>query len=281
MTPQSNAPVTPVAPPEALLGVALAAAEAGARVIRDAAPRVRSIEWKTKRPADFVSEVDLAAEAAVLGVVRRLAPHAAVLAEESAAQGAATPTPSGTVFVIDPLDGTTNFLHGYPEYAVSVGVVVDGQPVAGVVIDVALGETFTAHVGGGAFANGSPISVSPIDEPLRALFGTGFPFTRMEDVDPYVAQLARVMRGAAGIRRAGAAALDLAAVAAGRFEGFWETVLSPWDIAAGIVLIREAGGVVTDLAGAPCPVARTSVVAGNRALHGWLLDQLKPHSANR
>ncbi len=276
MTAQSNSPVSSGATPKDLLAVALAAAEAGAAVIRDAAPRVRTIEWKTKRPADFVSEVDLAAEAAVLGVVHRLAPHASVLAEESAAQGAATPTPAGTVFVVDPLDGTTNFLHGYPEYAVSVGVVVEGTPVAGVVIDVALSETFTAFAGGGAFANGGPIHVSAIDEPGRALIGTGFPFTRMEDVDPYVAQLAQVMRGAAGVRRAGAAALDLASVAAGRFEAFWETVLSPWDIAAGIVLIREAGGIVTDLNGIPCPVARTGVVAGNPSMHAWLLGRLSP-----
>lgn len=281
MTAQSNSPVPAGAPPSDLLAVALAAAEAGAAVVREAAPRVRSIEWKTKRPADFVSEVDLAAEAAVLGVVRRLAPHAAILAEESAAQGAVTPTPAGTVFVVDPLDGTTNFLHGYPEYAVSVGVVVDGAPVAGVVIDVALGETFTAYSGGGAFSNGAPIRVSSIEDPGRALIGTGFPFTRMEDVDPYVSQLARVMRGSAGIRRAGAAALDLAAVAAGRFEAFWETVLSPWDIAAGIVLIREAGGIVTDLAGTPCPVTRTGIVAGNPSMHAWLLGQLSPRSANR
>lgn len=281
MTAQSNSPGSVGAAPRDLLAVARAAAEAGAAVVRDAAPRVRSIEWKTKRPADFVSEVDLAAEAAVVGVVRRLAPHASVLAEESAAQGAATPTPAGTVFVVDPLDGTTNFLHGYPEYAVSVGVVVDGAPVAGVVIDVALAETFTAYAGGGAFSNGLPIRVSSIEEPGRALIGTGFPFTRMEDVDPYVAQLGRVMRGAAGVRRAGAAALDLASVAAGRFEAFWETVLSPWDIAAGIVLIREAGGIVTDLTGAPCPVARTGVVAGNPELHAWLLDRLGPRSVNR
>jgi len=259
--------------------MALEAARAGADVIREAAPRVRSIKWKTKQPADFVSEVDLAAEAAVLGVVRRLAPWAGILAEESGTHTAGSPAAGGAnagiVFVVDPLDGTTNFLHGYPEYAVSVGVVVDAVPTAGVVIDVALNETFTACTGGGAFANGASIHVSAIDDPARSLIGTGFPFSTMDDADTYIRQMERVMRGAAGIRRAGAAALDLAAVAAGRFEAFWETVLSPWDIAAGIVLVREAGGVVTDLAGAPCPVARTGVVAGNAALHPWLLEQLR------
>lgn len=280
MTGRTNA-----APDKAhLLATALEAAEAGAAVIRDAAPRVRSIEWRTKKPADFVSEVDLAAEAAVLAVIRRREPGAGILAEESGASGAsgggATAGATGgtgapaTIFVVDPLDGTTNFLHGYPEYAVSVGVVVNGVPTAGVIIDVALNETFTATAGGGAFANGQPIRVSPIDDPKLALIGTGFPFTRTEDVDPYTTQLARVMRGTAGVRRAGAAALDLACVAAGRFEAFWETVLSPWDIAAGILLVREAGGVATDLGGAPCEVKRTGIVAGNPAVHAWLLGEL-------
>jgi myo-inositol-1(or 4)-monophosphatase len=263
---------------DALLRVALDAARAGAAVVRDAAPRVRTIEWRTKNPADFVSEVDVAAEAAVVGVVRRQCPDAAILAEEAA--GAARPSApaTGTCFVIDPLDGTTNFLHGYPEYAVSVGVTLDGVPVAGVIIDVALGETFAAAVGRGATCNDAPIRVSPIEDPGRALIGTGFPFTRMEEVEPYTRQLAQVMRGAAGVRRAGAAALDLAAVAAGRFEAFWETVLSPWDIAAGIVLVREAGGIVTDLSGAPCPVARTGIVAGNAAMHAWLQQRLRLES---
>ncbi len=275
MTGRTNTAPAAAAPgttPAALLDVAKAAAAAGATIVRDAAPRVRSIEWQTKNPADFVSEVDIAAESAVLAVIRRLAPHAAILAEESGSHAAAAA--SGVVFVVDPLDGTTNFLHGYPEYAVSVGVVVDGTPVAGVIVDVALDETFTASAGGGAFVNGNRITVSPIDDPRRALIGTGFPFSRMDDVEPYARRLERVMRGAAGVRRAGAAALDLAAVAAGRFEAFWETMLAPWDIAAGLVLVREAGGLVTDLAGSDCPVAHTSVVAGNPPLHAWLIAQL-------
>lgn len=273
--------------PADLLDVALEAARAGAEVIRAAAPRVRSIEWRTKKPADFVSEVDVAAEAAVLAVIRRRSPGSAILAEESGNHAAGASGPgtgpggaiapeagSGVVFVVDPLDGTTNFLHGYPEYAVSVGAVVDGGPTAGAIIDVALGETFTAALGGGAHADGKRLTVSPIDDPMRALIGTGFPFSRVEDVDPYARQLARVMRGAAGVRRAGAAALDLAAVAAGRFEAFWENMLSPWDIAAGIVLVREAGGVATDLKGVPCLVARTGIVAGNPAMHDWLLRRI-------
>ena len=270
MTPRSN----PAPQADHLLAVALDAARAAAAVISDAAPRVRSIEWHTKRPADYVSEVDLAAEAAILAVVHHRAPEAGILAEETASTLAAEQRDAGVVFVIDPLDGTTNFLHGYPEYAVSIGVLVDGVLTAGVIVDVALAETYAATAGGGAFVDGRPISVSPIDDPARALIGTGFPFSRIEDVDPYARQLTRVMKGVAGVRRAGAAALDLAAVAAGRFEAFWETVLSPWDIAAGILLVREAGGIATDLKGAPCQVERTGIVAGNPAMHDWLQKRI-------
>lgn len=275
MTDRSNSGPTSAPFPAALLAVALDAGNAAAAVIRDAAPRVRSIEWRVKKPADFVSEVDVAAEATILAIVRSALPEAGILAEESASTMAPERRDAGVVFVIDPLDGTTNFLHGYPEYAVSIGVLLGGVPTAAVIIDVALGEIFTATAGGGAFVNGEPICVSPIDDPRRALVGTGFPFTNVEDVDPYARQLARIMKGTAGVRRAGAAALDLAAVASGRFEAFWETVLSPWDIAAGILLVREAGGLVTDLTGAPCPVSRTGIVAGNPAVHGWLIRELR------
>lgn len=261
--------------PRSLLDVALEAANAAASVIRDAAPKVRAIVWRQKKAKDFVSEVDLGAEAAALAVIRRRAPEAMVLAEETATTIASEQQAHGVVFVVDPLDGTTNFLHGYPEYAVSVGVMRDGALVAGVVIDVPLGEVFTATSGGGAFRDGERVGVSPIDDPKRALIGTGFPFTRVEDIAPNLEQLERVMRGAAGVRRAGAAALDLAAVACGRFEAFWEPRLSPWDIAAGILLVREAGGVATTLDGAPCPVAHTNIAAGNPAMHRWLLDTLK------
>src|SRR6185437_3343338 len=209
-------------PPRKLLSIALEAAQAAAGVIREASPRVRDIVWREKGATDFVSEVDLAAEMRILEVVRRHVPHAAILAEETSSSISPGRQGAGVVFVVDPLDGTTNFLHGYPEYAVSIGVLVDGVLTAGVVIDVPSDEIFTATAGGGAHLNGAPIRVSSIENPQRALFGTGFPFVRQEEIAPYVGQLARVMAGAAGARRAGAAALDLASVACGRFEGFWE-----------------------------------------------------------
>lgn len=263
-------PDAPLSPPE-LLAVALEAAQAAAAVIRDFTPRLRNIVWQEKGATDFVSEVDLTAEQRILEVVRRHVPHAGFLAEETASTMSPDTQQSGVVFVIDPLDGTTNFLHGYPEYAVSIGVLVEGVLTAGVVLDVPSNECFTATAGGGAALNGESIHVSTIDNPQRALFATGFPFVRHEEIAPYLEQLGRVMAGASGVRRAGAAALDLASVACGRFDGFWEMRLSPWDMAAGTLLVREAGGVVTTIEGDECPVARTSVLAGSAAMHSWLL----------
>jgi myo-inositol-1(or 4)-monophosphatase len=158
---------------------------------------------------------------------------------------------------------------------VSIAAVVDGQLVAGVVLNAATGELFTATDSGGARRSGQPVSVSSIADPSRALLGTGFPFRRDHVLaDRYVELLPSVMMQTAGIRRPGSAALDLADVACGRFDAFWEMMLSPWDIAAGILLIREAGGIVTDLAGKPCPIAHTGVVAGNPAMHKWLLEKV-------
>jgi myo-inositol-1(or 4)-monophosphatase len=180
---------------------------------------------------------------------------------------------------VDPLDGTTNFLHGYPEYAVSIAVHVDGRPAAGVVVNVAHDEWFTAVAGEGAKRNGAPIRVSTIDNPSRALVGTGFPFKNHELLPWYARQFDAVTRATAGIRRAGSAALDLCDVACGRFEAFWELVLSPWDFAAGALIVREAGGLVTDDAGHPLALRASAVVAGNPAMHAWLRQAL--HAAAR
>jgi myo-inositol-1(or 4)-monophosphatase len=254
----------------ALLATCVAAAAKAAEQIRAGAARLGELQWRTKTPADFVSEVDHAAERALEEVVRGRHPDATLAAEEF------TPDASrdrGLVFVADPLDGTTNFLHGFPWYAVSVAALVDGELAAGAVLNAATGELFTATAGGGARRSGQPIAVSKITDPQRALIGTGFPFKPGNPhTDRYLAILPRVMRQAAGIRRPGAAALDLADVACGRFDAFWEMTLAPWDIAAGILLVREAGGIVTDLEGRPCPVAHTSVVAGSPAMHAWLLE---------
>ena len=183
--------------------------------------------------------------------------------------------PHGTTFIVDPLDGTTNFLHGYPEYAVSIGVADAGALAAGVVLNVATGETFTAVRGGGAQRDGRPIRVSPITDPARALVGTGIPFKDPGQVEPYLRQLSRLLLETSGIRRAGSAALDLCDVACGRFEAFWELRLAPWDMAAGILMIREAGGVVTDLEGRDAIVDYGPIVAGSPAMHAWLMSRIR------
>ena len=247
----------------------MAAAARAAEIIRESAASRHAIVWEHKSEFDFVSDVDRRAERALTDVIAARHADARVLGEEF------SPTMSdraGLVFVADPLDGTTNFLHGIPWYAVSIAAMIDGELQAGTVLNAANGELFTATAGGGARLNGQPIAVSSITDPARALIGTGFPFKGDEHVDEYLRMLPRVMRETSGIRRPGAASLDLASVACGRFEGFWEITLAPWDIAAGLLLILEAGGIVTTLEGDPAPVAHTSLVVGNAAIHAWLME---------
>jgi myo-inositol-1(or 4)-monophosphatase len=255
----------------ALLATCVAAAVRGAEVIRSFARDHGSLEWEEKARTDFVSAVDRASEVAIAEVIVARHADARVVGEELAPELGA---PSGLTFVADPLDGTTNYLHGFPWYCVSIAALRDGEPVAGAILNVPTGELFTATAGGGARRSGQPISVSRIDNPSRALIGTGFPFKRSDEIEPYLRVMATVMRDVAGLRRPGSAALDLADVACGRFDAFWEPRLAPWDVAAGILLVREAGGVVTDLDGAPARVVEGPLVAGNPAMHAWLLERV-------
>ena len=256
----------------ALLATCVAAAARGAEIVRAGAARRASLVWENKAHADFVSEVDRASEEAIAAIVGERHRDATLVGEELSPSAE---MPDGLVFVADPLDGTTNFLHGFPWYAVSIGALVDGEVVAGAIINAATGELFTAVAGGGARRAGQPIGVSSIASPERALIGTGFPFKDGTVVERYLRMLPRIMRDTSGIRRPGAAALDLADVACGRFEAFFELLLSPWDIAAGLLLVREAGGLATDLAGAPARVRRTGIVAGNPAIHEWLMTVVR------
>ena len=254
-----------------------AAASRAARLIGERAHEGASLVWEAKSPTDFVSEVDTSAETLIRSLlegqfVPGVETPTRVLGEEHSPD--ASLAGDGIVFVVDPLDGTTNFLHGYPWYAVSIGATVNGVLAAAVVVNAATGERFTATLGGGALRDGRPIRVSPNDDPRRALIGTGFPFKHLDGLEAYQRQFAAVARRTAGIRRAGAAALDLCDVACGRFDAFWELRLAPWDIAAGMLIIREAGGVVTDLAGTPAPVGHGPIVAGSAAMHPWLLATL-------
>ena len=256
----------------ALLTTCVAAAARGAEVVRNGAERRASLVWATKGTNDYVSEIDRASEATIAEVVAGRHPDATLVAEEGSPNLSRS---HGLVFVADPLDGTTNFLHGVPHYAVSIAALVEGAVVAGATINVATGELFTATLGGGARRAGQPIRVSDTTDPGRALLATGLPWSGEEDIARYMDSLPTVMRATAGIRRAGAAALDLADVACGRYDAFWELRLNAWDMAAGSLLVTEAGGIVTTAAGAPCPIAETSLVCGNPAMHAWLLDKVR------
>jgi myo-inositol-1(or 4)-monophosphatase len=216
--------------------------------------------------------VDRASEEMISEVVRARHPDARIVGEELTPE---LGTLSGLTFIADPLDGTTNYLHDFPWYCVSIAALVDREPVAGATLNVPTGDLFTATAGGGARRGGQPIAVSRVEAPGRSLIGTGFPFRNADDVDPYLRIMAGVMHDVAGIRRPGSAALDLADVACGRFDAFWELRLAPWDVAAGILLVREAGGVVTGVHGEPARVAHGPIVAGNPAMHAWLLGKVR------
>jgi myo-inositol-1(or 4)-monophosphatase len=253
------------------------AASRAAEFIRSHAGRRGELTWEHKGPADFVSLVDRGAEDRIREVLLGAYPDAVFLGEET--YDPAAGLGDDLAFVVDPLDGTTNFLHGFPWYAVSIAATRAGEPVAGVVLNVPTGECFSAAEGAGAWreAGGARERVRPSanDIPARALVGTGFPFKGIDRIDEYLRQFAAITRQAAGIRRPGAAALDLCDVACGRFDAFWELTLAPWDLAAGVVIIREAGGVVTDLDGLPPRVEHTGLAAGGPAMHAWLMDTLR------
>lgn len=256
---------------EALLDVAVEAAREAAVFIGEHSRRLASLDWRLKGASDFVTEVDTGAEQRIRTCVESRVPGSAVLGEELTP---GTSPDAGITFIVDPLDGTTNFLHGYPAYAVSIGAVADGVLTAGAVLDVLHDELFTATRGGGAFRNGARIAVSFIQEPARALVGTGFPFKRLALLSAYQEQFARILSATSGVRRAGSAALDLCAVACGRLDAFWELQLAPWDMAAGMLIVREAGGRVTDSAGRDIAPGHSPVVASNALLHDWIIERI-------
>jgi myo-inositol-1(or 4)-monophosphatase len=253
-----------------LLHPAKTAAARAAEYLRTVQRPTGPEQWALKGARDFVTEVDRTAEAIIADILLAAEPSAQVVGEELNPQLVTR----GLVWVVDPLDGTTNFLHDYPSYAVSIGAAIDGVLQAAVVVHIPRNETYTAAVGSGAWLGERRLKVSTIVDPAFALIGTGFPFKEGSDLAAYQRQFARVSLAASGIRRPGSAAIDLADVAAGRFDGFWEQHLSAWDIAAGILLIREAGGVATDFQGRHIGVEHTGVVAGNPAIQGWLLATL-------
>jgi myo-inositol-1(or 4)-monophosphatase len=256
----------------ALLNIAVRAARAAGEVIIRSLNRLESLTITSKGRNDFVSEVDHAAEAEIIKLIRKNYPSHAFLAEESGRTG-----DSDTIWIIDPLDGTTNFLHGFPTFAVSIACQVRGKLEHGVVYDPISQEIFSASRGGGAHLDNRRIRVSKQRGLEGALIGTGFPYrANARYMDSYLAMLRAVMENTAGVRRPGSAALDMAYVAAGRTDGFWEIGLSPWDTAAGTLLIQEAGGRIGTLTGGEYTQGG-NVLAGSPKVYAALLELLGPH----
>lgn len=294
--------------PAAILAVARTAAHAATEIHARYLGQVAVPEWSTKGIADYVTRADREAENRIVALIREAFPHHGIMAEESApvpspdpavpsapppesdrrtdaggqrGSGHAGPSPGASgagglaaeadwLWIIDPLDGTTNFLHRYPMYAVSIAVQHAGDTVVAVVVNSVTGEEWTAVRGQGAFRNGEPLRVSTIADARHALIGTGFPFKVPGLLPEYLRQFDRVLRSTSGIRRAGSAALDLCHLANGYLDGFWELWLAPWDIAAGVLIVREAGGVATRVDGSAVSPAAGNLLAGNPAIYAAL-----------
>ena len=255
-----------------MLNIAIKAARRAGSIINRAALEGGALEVKAKNKNDFVTQVDKAAEQAIIGVIHTAYPDHSILAEESG------DTPGARAeyrWVIDPLDGTTNYIHGFPQYCVSIALEHRGVPTHGVVYDPGKNELFTASRGRGAFLDDRRMRVSKCTRLQDALVGTGFPYKEVSRLDLYMRQLRTMMTSSAGVRRAGAAALDLAYVAAGRLDAFWEMGLSRWDMSAGALLIQEAGGMVADLQGGADFLDRGEIAAATPKVLPELLAALR------
>ncbi|MDZ7659282.1 inositol monophosphatase family protein [Fodinibius sp.] len=252
------------------LNVAKKAAKSAAKIIRKYQKDSNfSVDYKGKN--DLVTEADVKAEKEILSVIKKEFPDDHILAEESSAEQA---MPEGRTWLIDPIDGTTNFAHGFPVYCVSIGLWENRKPKMGLVLEVSGNDCFTAIEGKGAYLNGNPISVSKLDNPANALVGTGFPYNDLSLVDNYLEFFRMLITTVQGLRRPGAASYDLCCVACGRFEGFYEYALNPWDVGAGALIVQEAGGKVTDWSGGSDWLFGKRIVAGNPTVHSFLLDEI-------
>lgn len=255
------------------------AAREAAHVIRAHAGRLQRGDVRTKGLHDLVTDVDVEAERVVVAALQEAFPDFEILAEEG------TRGPSGASggyrWIIDPIDGTTNFTRGVPPYAVSIALQHGEEIVAGVVLDVARGELFTAVRGGGLYVDGVRARVSQTPVLEESLVTTGFPYRSVDHLSAYLEVLGDFMRGSRGVRRPGSASVDLAYVACGRFDGFFETGLQAWDVAAGLLLVEEGGGRVTDFRGAPNPVFAGQLLASNGRVHAEMQALLAPLQAER
>ena len=259
-------------PASALMNVMIAAARKAGRSLARDFGEVEQLQVSMKGPADFVSSADLKAEKVIRGELAKARPGFGFLMEES---GASAGSDAKHRWIVDPLDGTTNFLHGIPHFSISIGLERDQEMIAGVIYEPVRDEMFWAEKGAGAFLNDRRMRVSARRTLGEALIGTGIPFVGRGDHQSYLATLGAVMAATSGVRRLGVASLDLAYVAAGRLDGFWEFNLQPWDLAAGILVVREAGGYVSDAAAGQGMLASGDVVAANDYLHPLLVQLLK------
>jgi len=255
-----------------MLNIAVRAARSAGDLILRSVDNVGRLHIDQKGKNDFVSEVDRMVEREIINIISAAFPDHSILAEESGEH-----LGNDYVWVIDPLDGTTNFLHGFPQFAVSIALKYKDRLEVGVIYDPLRDELFTAKRGGGAMLNNRRLRVTQPTSLKTALIGTGFPFKTDTHLDAYVAMFKSLTTECAGLRRAGAAALDLAYVAAGRLDGFWEIGLMEWDMAAGILLIKEAGGVVTDLSFNDNYLQSGNLIAGSPRMHQLMYQLIEPH----
>jgi myo-inositol-1(or 4)-monophosphatase len=255
-----------------MLNIAVRAARRAGSIINRAALGGDALVVKAKRANDFVTQVDRAAEETIIEIVRKAYPDHGFVAEESGTSA----QDAEYRWIIDPIDGTTNFIHGFPQYGVSIGIEHRGALAHAVVYDPVKNELFTASKGRGAFLNDRRVRVSKCARLQDALIGTGFPYKELDRLGLYTRQLAHFMRSAAGVRRAGAASLDLAYVACGRLDAFWELGLSKWDMAAGALLITEAGGLVADPDGEQGFMENGDIVAATPKILSAVLEALAP-----
>ena len=251
-----------------MLNIAIQAARAAADIILQTN---RDITVETKQRSDYVTNVDRLSEAAIIDVVRSNYPDHKILAEESSRDD----TTVGYRWIIDPIDGTTNFIHGLPVFSISIAVEKDGEIIIGVIYDMTRDEMFYAEHGKGAFLNGKPIQVTSLQKPEFALLATGFPFKQKHFIELYLKSFALLFQKVSAIRRLGSAAIDMAYLACGRVDGFWEIGLSPWDIAAGSLIIREAGGIISDFSGDDNYLKTGNVIASNTLLHPVLFETIR------
>ena len=260
-----------------MLTIAVKAAREAGRIITRASSDVSALKVRSKSFNDFVTEVDQAAERAIIQTLQDAYPDHGFLGEESGKSN----SDAENVWIIDPLDGTTNFLHGFPQYAVSIALQQQGVLTQAVIYDPNRNDLFTATRGRGAFLNDKRIRVSNRAKLQESIIGTGFPFRDFEHLDTYIAMFKDMIKKTTGLRRPGSAALDLAYVAAGWYDGFWEIGLSRWDIAAGGLLIQEAGGIVGDFEGNESWLETGNIAAGNPKVFAQMLQVLSPHLTDK